>query len=148
MPISETLHIVTLTPVKYIFEMGVNRKFDFKWLWKFCWDWSNVISVGNWLFRWDFVPPLRTMGVILSNEHTPKHVWVRRCNLTTFLWSFIENLTKMTSCMMRPVMCIRSILLRDDKSENQSISKNCCREKYSKSLVRGNMVLGIKAHFT
>ena len=38
----------------YILEMGVNRKFDFKQAWKFCWDISNVISAGgNWLFRWD-----------------------------------------------------------------------------------------------
>ena len=35
--------------------MGVNRKFDFRRVWKFCWDLSNVISDGNWLFRWDCV---------------------------------------------------------------------------------------------
>ena len=35
--------------------MGVNRKFDFRQVWKFCWDLSNVISGGNWLFRWDCV---------------------------------------------------------------------------------------------
>ena len=46
----------------YIFEMGVNRKFDFRQFWKFCWDLSNVISGGNRLFRWgcffrcNFVP--------------------------------------------------------------------------------------------
>ena len=53
------MHIVNLTPVKnllrYIFKMGVNRKFDFRWVWKFCWDLSNVISGGNWVFRWDCV---------------------------------------------------------------------------------------------
>ena len=38
--------------LKYIFEMGVNRKFDFRRIWKFCWGLSNVISGGNWLFRW------------------------------------------------------------------------------------------------
>ena len=35
--------------------MGVNRKFDFRRVWKFCWDLSNVISGGNWLFRWGCV---------------------------------------------------------------------------------------------
>ena len=34
--------------------MGVNRKLDFSWDWKFCWDLSNVISGRNWFFRWDF----------------------------------------------------------------------------------------------
>ena len=24
-------------------------------IWKFCWDFTNVISGGNWLFRWDCV---------------------------------------------------------------------------------------------
>ena len=32
-----------------------NRKFDFRQIWKFCWGLSNVISGGNWLFRWDCV---------------------------------------------------------------------------------------------
>ena len=35
--------------------MGVNRKFDFRPVWKFCWDLSTVISGGNWLFKWDCV---------------------------------------------------------------------------------------------
>ena len=35
--------------------MGVNRKFDFRRFSKFCWDLSNAISGGNWLFRWDCV---------------------------------------------------------------------------------------------
>ena len=35
--------------------MEVNRKFDFRRVWKFCWDLSNVISGGNWLFRSDCV---------------------------------------------------------------------------------------------
>ena len=39
----------------YIFEVGVNRKFDIRWVRKFCWDLSNVLSGGNWLFRWDCV---------------------------------------------------------------------------------------------
>ena len=41
--------------MKHIFEMEVNRKFDFRWDWKFCWDLSNVISGENWLFieKWD-----------------------------------------------------------------------------------------------
>ena len=43
-------------PLNYIFKMGVNRKFDFRRVWKFCWDViSNVISDGNWHFRWDSV---------------------------------------------------------------------------------------------
>ena len=40
---------------KHIFEMGVNRKSDFSLDWKFCLDWSNIISGRNWLFRWDFL---------------------------------------------------------------------------------------------
>ena len=39
--------------LKYVFEMGVNRKFDFRRIWKFCSGLINVISGGNWLFRWD-----------------------------------------------------------------------------------------------
>ena len=35
-------------------EMRVNRKFDFRQDWKFCWDLSTVIS-DNWLFRWNCV---------------------------------------------------------------------------------------------
>ena len=33
--------------LKHIFEMGVNRKFDFRWDWKFCWDFSNIFSGGT-----------------------------------------------------------------------------------------------------
>ena len=44
-----------LTQVNMVFEMGVNRTFDFRQVWKFCWDLSNLISCGNWLFRWDCV---------------------------------------------------------------------------------------------
>ena len=33
--------------LKHIFEMGVDRKFDFRR------DLSNAISGENWLFRWD-----------------------------------------------------------------------------------------------
>ena len=32
--------------------MEVNSKFDFWRVWKFCWDLSNVVSGGDWLFRW------------------------------------------------------------------------------------------------
>ena len=35
--------------------MGVNRKFDFRRVWKFYWDLSNAISGGKWLFKWDCV---------------------------------------------------------------------------------------------
>ena len=33
--------------LKHIFEMGVNRKFDFRWDWKFSWDFSNVFLGGT-----------------------------------------------------------------------------------------------------
>ena len=62
----------------YIFEMGVNRKFDFRWVWKFCWDLSNVILVGNWLFRWDCVfqvglwTPLWTMDPLYFMKNPPR----------------------------------------------------------------------------
>ena len=42
--------------LKYIFKMGVNRKFGLRQVWKLRWDLSNVISGGDWFFRWDFVP--------------------------------------------------------------------------------------------
>ena len=38
---------------KHIFKIGTNRIFDFRQDGKFCLDLSNVISGGNWLFRWD-----------------------------------------------------------------------------------------------
>ena len=41
--------------LKYIFEIGVNRNFDFRRVWKFCWALSNAISGGNWLLSWDCV---------------------------------------------------------------------------------------------
>ena len=52
---------------KYIFEMGVNRKFDFRRNLKFCWDLSNAISGGNRflggtvLFQVGLFNPLRTV---------------------------------------------------------------------------------------
>ena len=52
--------------------MEVNRKFNFRPEWKSCWDLSNVISGGNWLFRWDsvffrwdFVPLCKLWVVVL-----------------------------------------------------------------------------------
>ena len=44
----------------YIFEIGLCWKFDFRQDWKFCWDLSNVISGGNWLFRGGTVFPGET----------------------------------------------------------------------------------------
>ena len=47
--------------MKQISEMGVNRKFYFRWNLKFYWELSNVILGENWLFKrdrfskWDFV---------------------------------------------------------------------------------------------
>ena len=38
--------------LKYV---GVNKKFDFRWNWKFCWDLSNVIPGGNCSFWSDCV---------------------------------------------------------------------------------------------
>ena len=37
--------------MKQISEMGVNRKFYFRWNWKFYWELSNVILGENWLFK-------------------------------------------------------------------------------------------------
>ena len=81
--------------------MGVNRKFDFRQVWKFCWDLSNIISGGNWLFRWDCVfqvglcTPLRTMLYRNNNLNKNwfkftclvdirvqiKHIVITKCNL-------------------------------------------------------------------
>ena len=35
----------------YIREMGVNKKFDFRRDWKFCWNLSNIISGGTVFFQ-------------------------------------------------------------------------------------------------
>ena len=51
--ISESLPIVNLTE-RHIRD-GSEQKIWFKRVWKFWWDLSNVISGGNWLFRWDCV---------------------------------------------------------------------------------------------
>ena len=59
MPISERLLIVNSSHLKnflkHILETGVNRKSEFRWVWKFCWDLSNVLQGGKWLFRWDCI---------------------------------------------------------------------------------------------
>ena len=57
MPISESLPIVYLTPVilKTFWSIYIQDGIDFRWVWKFCWDLSNVASSGNWLSRWDCV---------------------------------------------------------------------------------------------
>ena len=53
--------------------MGVNRKFDFRQVWKFCWDLSNVISGGNWLFRWDCVFSSGTLYPSANYEYRKAH---------------------------------------------------------------------------
>ena len=52
--------------LNYIFKMGVNRKFDFRQVWKFCWDLSNIISGGTVFFRWDLYP---------AANYGYKHTW-------------------------------------------------------------------------
>ena len=59
MSIIESLPIVNLTPVilpseAYIRDW-VNKKFDFRWVWKVYWDLHNNIAGGKCLFRWDSV---------------------------------------------------------------------------------------------
>ena len=47
--------------LKYIFEIGVNKNFDLRWVRKFFWDLSNVISGANWFFKWDCAFPSGTV---------------------------------------------------------------------------------------
>ena len=72
--ISKSLPVVNLTPVnflKYIFEKRVNRKFNFRRDWNFCWDWGNVISGGNWLSRWECVFSSGTLYPSANYENDP-----------------------------------------------------------------------------
>ena len=81
MLISEILHICNLTPVilktflKYIFEMGVNRKFDFKGVWKFCWDLCNIISGGT-LYP---PPPPHPPPPLANYDWFAEHCFANQC---------------------------------------------------------------------
>ena len=63
--------------------MIVNKKLDFSWDWKFCWDLSNVISGRNWLFRRDFVFSSRTFYPSANCDYhldLKKKCWRKTCN--------------------------------------------------------------------
>ena len=63
--------------LKYVF-MEMNRKFDSRQDWKFCWDLSNVMSVGNWIVWSDCVFSRRNLCSFLNYEF-PK--WLK-CGIT------------------------------------------------------------------
>ena len=66
-----------------MFEMIVNRKLDFSWGWKFCWDLSNVISGRNWLSRGDFVLSSGTFNPSANYDYhldLKKKCWRKTCN--------------------------------------------------------------------
>ena len=63
--------------------MIVNKKLDFSWDWKFCWDLSNVISGRNWLFRRYFVFSSRTFYPSANCDYhldLKKKCWRKTCN--------------------------------------------------------------------
>ena len=115
-----TMHIVNVTPVKnllrYIFKMGVNNKFDFRRVWKFCWDLSNAISGGNWLFRWDCVFPGGTLYP--SANYDNLYSFIQHLQTFTFhhLPSLKEDLSTFSNnmhlCHYLPVQLSRLLLSR------------------------------------
>ena len=75
--------------------MGVNRKFYFRQVWKFCRDLSNVISGGNWLFRWDcsfsggtLYPSANYIKILLKSKDIPSFKWFEWSKqlLQQFFW--------------------------------------------------------------
>ena len=123
--------------LKYIFEMGVNRKFDFRQVWKFCWDLSNVISGGNWLFRWDYFSrwefaPLYSFVIFMMaywyrhpNSGTPKKGNIHFFALTfSFSGCFLNlKLRKTCSQLRKPSNLFKTIL----KHEKPVLSRKLVR---------------------
>ena len=68
-------------PLKHIFEMGVNRKFDFIQDWKFCLDLSN----GNWLFSGTLYPSANYLFRLICPFEVEEFVTMKRCLLNTLL---------------------------------------------------------------
>ena len=86
--------------LKHIFEMGVNRKFDFRWVWKFCWDLSNVTSSGNWLFRWDCIFFFRWDFVpLFEQQELHRNLCNSRFRNSFCLWSSLG--VHCTSCILQ-----------------------------------------------
>ena len=50
----------------YVLEVGVNRKFDFRPVWKFCWDLSNVISGGKCVFPGGTLDPSGNYNLLIG----------------------------------------------------------------------------------
>ena len=95
---------------KHIFEVEVNRKFDFSLNWKFCCDLSNVISGGNWLFlNWNFFCleelwlSSRLKQNMLKKTCTPNFFTIKtvfclvKQNFNNFLWQLFPE-TYMKIC--------------------------------------------------
>ena len=72
--------------------MTVNRRSDFRQFWKFCWDLSDVISGGNWLFGWDYVFSGGTLHPSANYGFCNSLLW-HECYIQTeivFQWSFLK----------------------------------------------------------
>ena len=95
--------------LKHIFKMGVNRKFDFRWVWKFCWDLSNVISGGNWLFMWNCVFSGETLYP--SANYVVYKMILCDCPWKSFYWD-LYNL--MSSLMIFSYLLKKSKFITDD----------------------------------
>ena len=72
--------------LKYILEMEVRLD------WHFCWDLSNAISGGNWLFKWDFAFSGGTLYPSANYETCPQNTE----NAGNELVSFDKKLGKLT----------------------------------------------------
>ena len=104
MPISEYLPIVNLTPVILKTFCSIYLRWEwkgnliFRWVWKFCWDLSNIISGGNWLFRWDcflvgLCTPLRSMADVFFCNLLENHLLSEKKIFVT-RYSFFNRFTQ------------------------------------------------------
>ena len=79
--------------MRYIFKKGKNKKFDFRQVWKFCWDLCDVISGGSSFFRWDWV---FSGGTLYPSENYGKCQWNILSNAVWYHW-LNKSITKATT---------------------------------------------------
>ena len=104
MPISERLLIVNSSHLKnflkHILETGVNRKSEFRWVWKFCWDLSNVLQVGLYFFQVGLCTPLRTKAKPLlynmsyGNDFVRHKLERKKLYNISFIWTYEKPTTQ------------------------------------------------------
>ena len=114
--------------------MGVNRKFDLRRVWKFCWDLSNVISGGNWLFRWDCIfsvglcTPLRTkdsveMPCMFIGESSSQHGTTLKSLVTIGILIVKRKNASSKTILINTYTVTEKLSLLD----NQSLGEKKCR---------------------